>query len=239
MNFSLRIRLQTTVEQQAKLAELQQVFARVCNTLAPMVRESSCWNRVALHHMAYRRLRQDFPGLGSQMVCNAIYSVSRACRAVYQHPQSPFNLQRLAGKPLPLVQFLPNSPVYFDRHTLSLKDGRASMFTLDGRMRFNLPLKPEDELRFREQKLREIVLAELDGQYALTFTFADGNEATAMDDANAPLNAVHAGELPEYVMVSDVNGPVGALGTSTAQPVAPSDAEPSNSSALHKLQRQA
>lgn len=198
MNSTLHILLKTTAEQQARLNELQLAFAEVCNVLAPMVQRTACWNRVALHHQAYRPLRQQFPALGSQMICNAVYSVSRACRQVYQHPQSPFNIQRLAGKPLPLVKFLPQSPVYFDRHTLSLKDGVASMYTLDGRMRFNLPLDPVDEKRFRECKLREVVLLTRQEGYALSFRFSDtdlGTEEAVVAEQNA--------ELPEYLLVLD------------------------------------
>lgn len=209
MNFLLRIPLNTTAEQSAKLQELQRVFALACNALAPIVQGSSCWNRVALHHMAYRQLRQQFPEMGSQMVCNAIYSVSRTCRVIYQDPKSPFNAHNRAGKALPRVHFLPQSPVYFDRHTLSLKLGMASMLTLDGRMRFNLPLQPSDEQRFRTEKLREIVLTSQGGLFTLSFTFAAEH---APDDGSEASDG-QALELPEYVLVIDDEQP--ALTTMT------------------------
>ncbi len=214
MNSTLRIRLETTPAQHAKLLELQGVFAAVCNALAPVVQSTGCWNRVALHHLAYKALRQQFPALGSQMICNALYSVSRASRLVYQHPQSPFNLQRLAGRPLPCLRFLPQSPVYFDRHTLSLKAGQASMYTLDGRMRFNLPLAEADELRFRTARLREIVLLSSEDGFVLSFSFAgpeDGAEpAASAADADAAALATGANELPQYLVVLQVD----ALGNS-------------------------
>ena len=209
MNSPLIILLQTTPDQHSKLQQLQAAFAAVCNALAPLAQRTGCWNRVALHHQAYRPLRQQFPAMGSQMVCNAVYSVSRACRLIYQHPQSPFNLQRMAGRPLPVLQFLPNSPVYFDRHTLSLKDGLASMYTLDGRMRFNLPLASADEQRFRHGKLREIVLFEREGGFALSFLFAeseatDATEATELPHASSALLT----EFPEYLVVHEArSGP--------------------------------
>ena len=74
MNSSLRIRLETTPAQHVKLLELQGAFAAVCNALAPVVQSTGCWNRVALHHLAYKAMRQQFPALGSQMICNALYS---------------------------------------------------------------------------------------------------------------------------------------------------------------------
>jgi len=73
---------------------------------------------------------------GFAQVCNAIYSVSRTCRVVFQHLQSLFNLTRLGDRALPLLQYTDTCPVYFDRHTLSVKGGQLSMYTLDGRMLF-------------------------------------------------------------------------------------------------------
>lgn len=197
MNITFSTRLQPSPSQHTRLVELQKAFALVCNTLAPMAQKTACWNRVALHHMAYKGLRQRFPELGSQMICNAIYSVSRSCRLVYQHPKSPFNHQRFEGKALPLVVFLPQSPVYFDRHTLSLKNGQVSMFTLDGRMRFHLALGAEDEARFRHDKLREIVLNAPGGQFMLSFHFAPPDD----DGDNPPSNQQLSPELPEYMLV--------------------------------------
>ena len=170
----LRVRLDTSPEQVTRLLDLQLAFARLCNALAPVVRDTRCWNRVALHHMTYKGLREQFPEIGSQMVCNAIYSVCRASRLVFQHPKSPFNHTRLGDRPLPLLRFADNCPVYFDRHTLSLKAGQVSMYTLDGRMRFQLALRPEDEAAFHEQKLREIVLSQqAGGSFELAFSFAE------------------------------------------------------------------
>src|ERR1700712_3665303 len=131
MNSLLRISLNANSEQAARLLALQAEFAKACNAMAPLVQQTRCWNRVTLHHLAYKSLREKFPDLGSQMACNVIYSVSRTSRQVFQHPQSPFNLARLESKPLPLLNFADTCPVYFDRHTLSVKDGRVSMYTLD------------------------------------------------------------------------------------------------------------
>jgi hypothetical protein len=203
MNSTLVIRLQTTTEQHARMQQLQAAFAAVCNAVSPLAQRNACWNRVALHHLAYHPMRQQFPGMGSQMICNAVYSVSRACRLMYQHPQSPFNLQRLAGRPLPLLKFMPTSPVYFDRHTLSLKGGLASMYTMDGRMRFNLPLAPVDEQRFRTSKLREIVLFQRDGAFALSFQF--GAEGEASEDLVVDTARAAAAEFPQYLMVLDTS----------------------------------
>ena len=209
MNSVLRIPLNASPEQVKRLQALQTGFAQVCNALAPLVQQTRVWNRVALHHLSYRQLREQFPEMGSQMVCNAIYSVSRTARMVFQHPQSPFNLARLGDKPLPLLRFADSCPVYFDRHTLSLKAGQLSMFTLDGRMRFQLALAAQDEERFHTQKLREIVLSRRsDGVYELAFMLvseAEGGNAPAQKGADATDAADGAmGEIPEYIVVEEV-----------------------------------
>lgn len=203
MNSVVRVTLKAMPQQMQRLVELQRAFAAVCNALAPLVQQTRCWNRVALHHMAYKQLRQQFPDLGSQMVCNAIYSVSRASRLIYQHRQSPFNIARLGDRPLPRLHFLPQSPVYFDRHTLSIKGGQISMYTLDGRMRFEIGLAPEDEERFRQEKLREIVLSAKGDTFQLAFLFAQASDASADDtDADDAARSADHAELPEYLVVT-------------------------------------
>jgi len=188
MNYVIRIPLNTTPEQFARLQALQSAFAQVCNALAPEVQKSRVWNRVALHHMQYRNLRERFPALGSQMICNAIYAVSRTSRMVFQTPGSPFNLTKLGEKGLPLLQFADSCPVYFDRHTLSIKDHKLSMFTLDGRMHFQLMLSNEQLTLFKVAKLREISLTRhVDGLYQLTFLL-DQQLALSEPEAQAILD---------------------------------------------------
>jgi hypothetical protein len=183
MNFSVHIALTPAPEQHARLVALQGAFAQVCNELAPIVQQTRVWNRVALHHMAYKSLRERFPQLGSQMVCNAIYSVSRASRLIFQTPGSPFHVTKMAGRPLPLLRFADSCPVYFDRHTLSLKDGQVSMFTLDGRMKFQLALGPAQEAAFHTRKLLEIVLQRRGEVFELAFLF--GPPAVTVSVASA------------------------------------------------------
>jgi len=191
MNHALQFPLATSAEQTASLAKLQATFAAACNALVPVVRERRCWNRIALHHLAYHELRSRFPQLGAQMACNAIYSVSRTCRQLFQHPASPWHLARLGERPLPMIEFAPRAPVYFDRHTLSLKHDGISMYTLDGRMRFALSMPDQALVRFKSERLREIVLARQGQGYALTFLFgADCMPGTAAD-------------LPEYVVIRE------------------------------------
>jgi hypothetical protein len=219
MNTVLSVALTATPEQQARLQALQRAFAQACNALAPLVQQSRCWNRVALHHLAYRQLREQFPAMGSQMVCNAIYSVSRAARLVYQHPNSPFCVGRGgagADVPLPRLVFLPSAPVYFDRHTLSIKPNQLSMYTLDGRMRFQLTLATEVVALFEQRRLREVLLTQRsDGQFVLGFVLAakvEGANADVPEVADAavlPVLAAPVGDeradvpWPSYLNVEE------------------------------------
>jgi hypothetical protein len=201
MNSVVRVSLNTTPEQFARLQALQSVFAQVCNALAPEVQRTRVWNRVVLHHMHYRALREKFPALGSQMVCNAIYAVSRTSRMVFQTPASPFSLAKLGDKPLPLLQFANSCPVYFDRHTLSIKGVKLSMFTLDGRMHFALTLPESQLLLFKEAKLREISLTRrLDDFFELAFWF-ESQQALSKQEYQAELDVQLPGNVPAHLMV--------------------------------------
>lgn len=213
-NSTLLIPLTPTPQQAQSLLALQQAFAEVCNALAPTVRDTRCWNRVTLHHLAYRALRERFPQVGSQMVCNAIYSVSRTCRVIFQSPGSPLHIQRLADKPLPLLQFLPSAPVYFDRHTLSIRHGALSMYTLDGRMRFQINLSPQDEERFAKARLQEIVLRGAGQQFSLSFSFGDepAQAATQVADAVWPHYVVlqQEGDAADNLLPTSIPQTLGA-----------------------------
>ena len=70
---------------------------------------------------------------------------------------------------------------------------------LDGRIRFHLALRPEDEASFHEKKLREIVLSRTgNNQFELSFWFS----AASPDDTDPP-SADKTGEIPEYIMVEE------------------------------------
>lgn len=203
MNSMVTIPLHTNPEQTARLEALQRMFAEVCNALAPSVQRTRIWNRVALHHMAYHDLRERFPEIGSQMVCNAIYSVSRISRLLFQTPGSPLHLHHFEGKTLPLLRFNATAPVYFDRHTLSLKPHELSMYTLDGRMRFHLSLEPEVFARFQTEKLREILLQRSTrgkAPYDLRFVFAAAVDSEGPD---LPLHFAPPPAVPEYIVIEE------------------------------------
>ena len=129
MKRTISIRLEVSPEQHQKLLELQNVYLSVCNAIVPSVIEYRCWNRVALHNIVYSKIRTDF-SLGSQMVCNAIFSVCKA----YQ------NKRILKEQVVPLVQFHKNRSVHFDKRTYSLKTGKLSLYTLNKRIAVSMKM---------------------------------------------------------------------------------------------------
>jgi len=204
---AFNVTLDASTEQIARLERLQQAFAGLCNDLAPFVSEHQCWNRVTLHHLKYRDLRARFPDMGSQMVCNAIYAVSKVARLVYQHPSSPYNLKTMAGRSLPAIRFANDCPVYFDSHTLTLTGQKLSMYTMDGRIKFEVQLTVDQKELLAHQRLIEIALSKgAGGKFMLTFYFNKLETQACVDsigasEAGALTGPVQGLSLPAYLGV--------------------------------------
>ena len=72
------------------------------------------------------------------------------------------------------------------------------MYTLDGRIRFDLALPAEHEQAFHEKKLREVVLSRRpDGVFELLFDFIELDD----DEPAAKIAAVprQRGDIPTYI----------------------------------------
>src|ERR1700730_5397320 len=121
------IRLNVTPEQAARLSALRTAYTDGCNRLVPLVQAARCWNRVALHQLGYRSLRQE-TFLGAQMACNAIFSVCKAYRSQRALGRIPQNT------PVPPLSFHRTS-VHFDHRTYTFKGEAVSLNTLQGRIR--------------------------------------------------------------------------------------------------------
>jgi len=139
------------------LLSLQRRFSQACNFVVEIARQNNCFGRVPLHHLAYRLTRARFPELGSQLVSNAIFAVSK------KNKTSP----SAGNKPA----FDELSPVFFDKHTLSIKDSRLSLLTLEGRLKFNLKISDDFVGIFQSSSLKEIRLTSENGTHYLNFIF--------------------------------------------------------------------
>ncbi len=153
MKRTISIRLKMTHEESQKLLVLRDAFLDACNHIVPFVVEHRCWNRVALHHLVYTQIRSS-SSLGSQMVCNAIFSVCKAYK----------NRAILKKETVPLIRFHKNRSVHFDKRTYSIKGNTLSLYTLGKRISvamhmgafqqeyFSQGIPKEAELIFRKGK---------------------------------------------------------------------------------------
>ena len=123
MKRTISIRLDTTPEQNTKLFQLQEAYMFACNQIVPDVIATRCWNRVALHGFVYSKIRKTSP-LGSQMVCNAIFSVCKAYQAKSILPKED----------VPQVCFRKERSVHFDKRTYTIKNESISLYTLEKRI---------------------------------------------------------------------------------------------------------
>lgn len=123
---TVSLKLVTAPEQVAALSALADSYALACNAIVPLAIERRCWNRVALHHLAYYPVRELIPTLGSQMVCQAVHRVADAYKVLKA------NKGITKDKPVPTIAFRPTS-VNFDKRTYSIKGNTLSLFTLSGR----------------------------------------------------------------------------------------------------------
>jgi len=123
MQRTISIKLNTTHEQSVALTQLQKEFNNACNQIVPVAAENRCWNRVALHHLSYYKIRETTV-LGAQMACNAIKVVCDSLKV----------LKIKKTEKIPLINFKPSSSVHFDKRTYSLKESALSLYTLSGRI---------------------------------------------------------------------------------------------------------
>jgi len=177
------IRLNVTPEQTARLSALRTAYADGCNRLVPLVQAARCWNRVALHQLGYRPLRQQ-TSLGAQMACNAIFSVCKAYRA-----------QRALGRipqdtPVPPLSF-DRTSVHFDHRTYTLKGEAVSLNTLQGRMLVPMILGDHQRRILASGLPKEAELVFRRGQWFLNLVVAsaDGESVTS-----GPVMGVDVGE---------------------------------------------
>jgi len=177
------LRLKVTSEQAARLSALRSAYAEACNGLVPLVREARCWNRVALHRLAYRRLRQETP-LGAQMACNAIFSVCKAYR-------SQRALGRIAqGTAVPEVSF-DHASVHFDHRTYTLKSEAVSLNTLQGRMGVTMILGDHQRQILKSGKPKEAELVSRQGHWYFNLVVESLDRESV---ASGPVMGVDVGE---------------------------------------------
>jgi hypothetical protein len=77
------------------------------------------------------------------------------------------------------------------------------MYTLDGRMRFELALQPEQEEAFHQRKLLEASLNRRGETFELQFNFGQAATAPAEAPESPAVAAAAATSLPAYLSVEE------------------------------------
>lgn len=126
MKRTISIKLDVPNKESEKLLHLRSVYTQACNLVASFARENRCWNRVALHHIAYYKIREK-TNLGSQMSCIAIKEVCGKYKA----------LRIKKDKPVPEIKFKEKS-IHFDKRTYSIKGNILSLYTLQNRIKVKM-----------------------------------------------------------------------------------------------------
>jgi IS605 OrfB family transposase len=177
------IPLNVTPEQVEQLSALRTAYVDACNRLVPLVQKERCWNRVGLHQLGYRRLRQE-TALGAQLACNAIFSVCKAYR-------SQRALGRIAAdRAVPSLCFN-HASVHFDHRTYTLKGEAVSLNTLQGRMLVSMILGDHQRqiLQSGRPKEAELVFRRSRWFFNLVVESCDGETV-----ASGPVMGVDVGE---------------------------------------------
>lgn len=154
MKRTISIRLDTIPEQDRQLLQLEEAYCSACNQIVPEVISSRCWNRVALHRLVYSKIRQT-SSLGSQMVCNAIYSVCKAYKAKTISPKEE----------VPQIRFHKGRSIHFDKRTYAIKNGVISLYTLEKRIKVSLQFAPFQMAYFSQGTPKEGELVRKKGKW--------------------------------------------------------------------------
>lgn len=177
------IRLDVTPEQMAALVAVRAAYADACNRLVAIVIEHRCWNLVALHKLAYTRLRNETP-LGSQMACNAIFAVCKTYRA-----QKELGHIR-QDAPVPAIRFDQGS-VHYDTRTYTIKGDTVSLNTLNGRIVVPLMLGQHQHRLLQGGALKEAELVFRKGKWFFNLVIESGDGEQV---ASGPVMGVDVGE---------------------------------------------
>ena len=164
---ALVVPLALSPDQHAMYSRLADLYNRVWGSAVSWYDANHTVSAVAAHKALYAGLRDRFPQLPSQFVCNALRDAAGAVRSWNSnHPKRGWSLRASRRKPT----------VRFDLRTMSLRGNLLTLSSMHGqkRQRFLLPPIPAwfDE-RYPERRLQAVTLVlDSNGLMArLTLTF--------------------------------------------------------------------
>ena len=143
MKRTISVKLKPSKEDCNSFLHTRELFSKACNMVADFSRKNRCWNRVALHHLCYYEVRKKIPGLGSQMVCNAIRKVCASYKALnIKKKKAPEIIFRLAS-------------IHYCARTFSIKGESLSIFTVDGRKKCSFEIADYYKKYLPKGKIKE------------------------------------------------------------------------------------
>jgi len=163
-------KLSTTPQQSEAFSVLARLFSDACNEMVAFVQVHRCWNQLELHHLVYYRVREAFPALGSQMVCQAVHRVADA----YKSLRARDGIAK--DQPVPAITFTPAS-VTFDHRTYSIRGDAFSLFTPTGRTSVGFACGPRQKTLLAAGKPKEAQLTNRKGIWYLNLVFDLPNPA--------------------------------------------------------------
>ena len=163
-------KLSTTPQQSEAFSVLARLFSDACNEMVAFVQVHRCWNQLELHHLVYYRVREAFPALGSQMVCQAVHRVADA----YKSLRARDGIAK--DQPVPAITFTPAS-VTFDHRTYSIRGDAFSLFTPTGRTSVGFACGPRQKTLLAAGKPKEARLTNRKGIWYLNLVFDLPNPA--------------------------------------------------------------
>ena len=141
-------------ESEQKLHLTRALYRDACHLLVDFVCKDPAqrnWQRFNLHHAAYHTVRATMPDLGSQMLCNAIRSVSSAYKAeLSKHPRK--------NKTDPLKRIVFKNPsIHLDKNTITYHSDltTATVYTVQGRVKVDLCPGEFQKRLLQQGKLKE------------------------------------------------------------------------------------
>jgi IS605 OrfB family transposase len=132
----LKVKLITDEIQHRALLRTMHVFNNVCNEISERAFKEQEFQKIQLHHIVYKQMREAHPEFSSQLVIRAIDVVS--CSYKIKRGKRPNGFKR-------------TSAVVYDDRCITFKGKESvSIWTSEGRL--NIPIKVWDEERFAFRK---------------------------------------------------------------------------------------
>lgn len=120
MKLTVKVKLLADQQQHQSLKKTMEVFNEACNYISRIAFENRKFSQVPLHHLAYKKAREQFPQLSSQFIVRAIAKVSDS-----------YVIEKKT-----LHKFKKHSAVVYDQRLLSFKKlSVASINSVDGRLK--------------------------------------------------------------------------------------------------------